>query len=299
MTAIDQIRRNGELWELDATTLHGMLRSGAVSAREVVLSFLDRIDGVNGLINAIATLVAEGALADADKADRSRASGHRLGLLHGLTIAVKDLVDTARIRTTYGSPIYRDYIPTEDALLVKRLRKAGAIIIGKTNTPEFGAGSQTFNPVFGPTRNPYDVSRTAGGSSGGAAAAVAACLLPFADGSDVGGSLRNPASFCNVIGLRPTPGRVPGSHKRCLGPSDCLWTACTDRWGRGVTSQRHVRSGSGLTLVADRPAVVGAQKGTASSPTRLELGFRRATGSARSDRCSGGRETSSRNSAGT
>ena len=209
MTAIDQTGRSGELWQLDATTLQGMLRSGAVSAREVVLSFLGRIDGVNGLINAIPTLVAERAQADADKADRWRAGGHRLGLLHGLPIAVKDLVDTAGIRTTYGSPIYRDHMPAEDALLVKRLRKAGAIIIGKTNTPEFGAGSQTFNPLFGPTRNPYDLSRTAGGSSGGAAAAVACCMLPFADGSDMGGSLRNPASFCSVIGLRPTPGRVP------------------------------------------------------------------------------------------
>ena len=186
-----------------------MLASGAVSAREVVLSFLDRISQVNDRLNAIPTLVAERALAEAEEADRWRAAGKRMGLLHGLPIAVKDLVDTAGIRTTYGSPIYRDYVPAEDALLVKRLRRAGAIIIGKTNTPEFGVGSQTFNPVFGATRNPYDTSRTPGGSSGGAAAAVAACMLPFADGTDMGGSLRNPASFCNVIGLRPTPGRIP------------------------------------------------------------------------------------------
>ena len=199
----------GELWRLDATTLAGMLAGGAVSAREVVRAFLDRVSQVDEQLNAIPTLVAERALAEADAADRRRAAGKRLGLLHGLPIAVKDLVDTAGIRTTYGSPIYRDHVPAEDSLLVKRLKKAGAIIIGKTNTPEFGAGSQTFNPVFGPTRNPYDTSRTPGGSSGGAAAAVAACMLPFADGSDMGGSLRNPASFCNVIGLRPTPGRVP------------------------------------------------------------------------------------------
>ena len=205
----DRDGRGGELWRLDATTLAGMLASGAVSACEVVLSFLDRISQVDGRLNAIPTLVTERALAEADAADRWRAAGKHMGLLHGLPIAVKDLVDTAGIRTTYGSPIYRDHVPAEDALLVKRLRKAGAIIIGKTNTPEFGAGSQTFNPVFGPTRNPYDTSRTPGGSSGGAAAAVAAGMLPFADGSDLGGSLRNPASFCNVIGLRPTPGRVP------------------------------------------------------------------------------------------
>ena len=194
-----------------------MLRSGAASAREVVSSFLHRIDDVDGLINAIPTLVPERALDEADQADRWRAGGNPLGLLHGLPIAVKDLVDTAGIRTTYGSPIYRNHVPAEDALLVRRLRRAGAIIIGKTNTPEFGAGSQTFNPLFGPTRNPYDTSRTPGGSSGGAAAAVVACMLPFADGSDMGGSIRNPASFCNVIGLRPTPGRVPEM------PSDDAW----------------------------------------------------------------------------
>ncbi|HSL96727.1 MAG TPA: amidase [Thermoleophilia bacterium] len=208
---------HGGLWELEATALAAMLRAGAVSAREVVSSFLQRIDDVDGPINAIPTLVPERALADADDADGRRARGDDLGPLHGLPIAVKDLVDTAGIRTTYGSPIYRDHVPAEDALLVQRLRRAGAIVIGKTNTPEFGAGSQTFNPVFGATRNPYDTSRTAGGSTGGGAAAVAAGMLPFADGSDMGGSLRNPASFCNVIGLRPTPGRVPEL------PADDAW----------------------------------------------------------------------------
>ena len=208
---------SGGLWALEATALAAMLRAGAVSAREVVSSFLQRIDDVDGLVNAIPTLVPERALADADEADRRRARGDDLGPLHGLPIAVKDLVDTAGIRTTYGSPIYRDHVPTEDASLVQRLRRAGAIVIGKTNTPEFGAGSQTFNPVFGATRNPYDTSRTAGGSTGGGAAAVAAGMLPFADGSDMGGSLRNPASFCNVIGLRPTPGRVPEF------PADDAW----------------------------------------------------------------------------
>jgi len=201
-------RPEGELWQLGATTLAGMLRDGVVSARDVLLSFLDRIAQVDARLNAIPTLVPERALAEADEADRRRARGGRLGPLHGLPIAVKDLVDTAGIRTTYGSPIYRDHVPDRDAPLVARLRRAGAIVVGKTNTPEFGAGSQTFNPIFGPTRNPYDTSRTPGGSSGGAAAAVAAGMLPFADGSDLGGSLRNPASFCNVIGLRPTPGRV-------------------------------------------------------------------------------------------
>ncbi|MBN2204877.1 MAG: hypothetical protein JW767_07635, partial [Thermoleophilia bacterium] len=211
--------RDRGLWEYEATALAAMLRGGDVSAREVVSSFLQRIDAVDGAINAIPTLVPERALKDADDADRRRARGDDLGPLHGLPVAVKDLVDTAGIRTTYGSPIYRDHVPVEDAPLVQRLRRAGAIVVGKTNTPEFGAGSQTFNPVFGATRNPYDTSRTAGGSTGGGAAAVAAGMLPFADGSDLGGSLRNPASFCNVIGLRPTPGRVPEL------PADDAWDA--------------------------------------------------------------------------
>jgi amidase len=207
----------GELWRREATELAALLRHGDVSAREVVTAFLERIDAVDGRVNAIPTLAPERALEEADAADRRRARGDDVGPLHGLPIAVKDLVDTAGIRTTYGSPIYRDHVPAEDALLVQRLRRAGAIVVGKTNTPEFGAGSQTFNPVFGATRNPYDTSRTAGGSTGGGAAAVAAGMLPFADGSDMGGSLRNPASFCNVVGLRPTPGRVPES------PADDAW----------------------------------------------------------------------------
>jgi amidase len=134
--------------------------------------------------------------------------GQPIGVLHGLPVAHKDLVDTAGIRTTYGSPFFRDNIPTRDAPIVTRIRNAGAITVGKTNTPEFGAGSQTFNPVFGATRNPYDVTKTCGGSSGGAATALAARMLPIADGSDMGGSLRNPPAFCNVVGLRPSPGRV-------------------------------------------------------------------------------------------
>ena len=175
---------------------------------EVVEAHLARVDAVNPRVNAIVTLVPERAVAEAAALDRSREPA---GLLQGLPVAIKDLVDTAGIRTTYGSPIYADHVPVADALLVERLRAAGAVIIGKTNTPEFGAGSHTFNPVFGATRNPYDLSRSAGGSSGGAAAALAARMIPIADGSDLGGSLRNPASFCNVVGLRPSAGRVPST----------------------------------------------------------------------------------------
>jgi amidase len=202
--------RRVSLWERSAVELQGLIARREASAVEVVTAFLERVDAVNPAVNAIVTLVPERALADAAAADRA---GTPLGPLHGLPIAIKDLVDTAGIRTTYGSPLYAEHVPAADAWLVRRLRDVGAIVVGKTNTPEFGAGSQTFNPVFGATRNPYDLSRTPGGSSGGAAAAVAAGMLPFADGSDLGGSLRNPASFCNVVGLRPTPGRVPAPER--------------------------------------------------------------------------------------
>jgi amidase len=197
------------LWELSAVEQQRLLAEGEVSSVEVVSAHIERIDAVNPSVNAIVTLIPERALADAARADEARARGEPLGPVHGLPIAIKDLVDTEGIRTTYGSAIYRDHVPAEDAPLVRRLKAAGAIVVGKTNTPEFGAGSQTFNSVFGATRNPYDLARTPGGSSGGAAAAVATRMLPFADGSDLGGSLRNPASFCNVVGLRPTLGRIP------------------------------------------------------------------------------------------
>lgn len=180
-----------------------------LSAREVVAAHLERIEAVNPSVNAIVSLRPEAALAEADHADRLAARGVPLGPLHGLPIAIKDLQDTAGIRTTYGSRLFADHVPETDSLLVARLRAAGAIIVGKTNTPEFGAGSHTFNAVFGVTRNPWALDRSAGGSSGGAGAALAAGMLPIADGSDLGGSIRNPASFNNVVGLRPTPGLVP------------------------------------------------------------------------------------------
>ena len=196
-----------ELWELTAVDLAARLAGDEVTASEIVESCLGRIDAVNPALNAIVTLDSDGARARAAALDRL--PSERRGPLHGLPIAIKDLEDTAGMRTTYGSPLFADHVPDADTLMVSRLRGAGAVIVGKTNTPEFGAGSQTFNPVFGPTRNPWDPTRTPGGSSGGAAAAVAAGMIPFADGSDLGGSIRNPASFCNLIGLRPTPGRVP------------------------------------------------------------------------------------------
>ena len=195
--------------DLSAIELAARIRRKQVSAREVMAAHLAQIERVNPKVNAIVTLVAERAMADAARADELLARGGPLGVLHGLPVAHKDLVDTAGIRTTRGSPFYRDHVPTRDALIVTRMRAAGAITLGKTNTPEFGAGSQTFNTVFGATRNPYDLGKTCGGSSGGAAVALACGMVPIADGSDTGGSLRNPAAFCNVVGFRPSPGRVP------------------------------------------------------------------------------------------
>ena len=194
----------------DARLLAGQLAAGSLSAREVMTAFLQRIEACNPIVNAICTLLpAEQALALADAADRQRLAGAATGPLHGLPIAVKDLAATRGMRTTMGSPIFADNIPEQDSLLVQRLRAAGALVIGKTNTPEVGTGSHTFNPLFGITRNPWDTGKSAGGSSGGAAAALACGMLPLADGSDMGGSLRNPAAFCNVVGFRPSMGRVP------------------------------------------------------------------------------------------
>ena len=194
---------------LTATELALKIRSGEISAVETMEAHLAQIEKVNPQVNAIVTLLPEMAMEAARKADEKLARGEEVGPLHGLPVAHKDLVPTKGIRTTFGSPIFQDFIPEEDALLVERIRNAGGISLGKTNTPEFGAGSQTFNQVFGVTKNPYDLSKTCGGSSGGAAVSVACRMLPFADGSDLGGSLRNPTNFCNVVGFRPSVGRVP------------------------------------------------------------------------------------------
>ena len=178
-----------ELCDLTAVDLAGRIRRKQVSARDVMAAHLARIERVNPKINAIVTLVADRAMANAKKADEWQARGGALGPLHGLPVAHKDLVSTAGIRTTYGSPMYKDFVPTTDALIVKRIRAAGAITLGKTNTPEWGAGSNTFNRVFGATVNPYDTAKTVGGSSGGAAASLRCGMVPIADGSDSGGSL--------------------------------------------------------------------------------------------------------------
>jgi amidase len=204
---------SAEICFATASELAAALRARRLSCLEVMEAHLGQIERLNPLVNALVTLLPEQALAAARACDQALANGSapdaEQAPLFGLPVAHKDLVETRGIRTTFGSPIFATHVPERDALLVERLRAAGAITIGKTNTPEFGAGSQTFNPVFGATRNPYDLSKTCGGSSGGAAVALACGMLPIADGSDLGGSLRNPASFCNVVGFRTTPGRVP------------------------------------------------------------------------------------------
>jgi amidase len=213
------------LCDKTAVELAALVRRRAVSARELLAAHLERIEALNPELNAIVTLVPERAAAQAARADERQARGEPLGPLHGLPVAHKDLVLTAGIRTTLGSRLLAQHVPTQDDLIVTRLREAGAITVGKTNVPEFGAGSHTFNEVFGPTLNPWDRTKTCGGSSGGAAVALATGMVPVADGSDLGGSLRNPANFCGVVGLRPSPGRVPAvpsmmawEHLTVLGP---------------------------------------------------------------------------------
>jgi amidase len=198
-----------DLTLLSAVELRDLLARRAVSCVEVMDAHLARIKRCNPRLNAIVSLDAERARAQAAQHDAKYHAGEVLPPLWGLPTAHKDLVNTRDFPTTFGSTLYAQHRPDHDDLIVERIRNAGALALGKTNTPEFGAGSQTFNRVFGATRNPYDLRRTCGGSSGGAAVALAARLLPLADGSDTGGSLRNPAAFCNVVGLRPTPGRVP------------------------------------------------------------------------------------------
>lgn len=193
-----------------ARELAGMIRSRQVSAREVMSAFLAQIARLNPSLNAIvAKLDDQACLALAEAADRELASGRPVGPLHGLPIAFKDLEAAVGFPFTKGSPIFKDVMPAEDSVIVARLRRAGAIPIGKTNVPEFGMGSHTYNKVYGTTFNPYHRTKSAGGSSGGAGAAIASGMLPLADGGDLGGSLRNPANFNNIVALRPTVGLVP------------------------------------------------------------------------------------------
>ncbi len=217
---------------LSAIEMARLIRAKKLSARELLAAHLKQIERVNPKVNAIVTLVPELAGKAAADADERQAHDEPLGPLHGLPVAHKDLLETRGIRTTFGSPLYRENIPLEDDIVVARMRRAGAITIGKTNTPEFGAGSQTFNQVFGATYNPYNLAKTCGGSSGGAAVALACGLAPVASGSDSGGSLRNPAAFCNVVGFRPSIGRVPNPKApfawSTLSTAGCLGRSVAD-----------------------------------------------------------------------
>lgn len=192
-----------------AIELREMIQDRSISPVEVITAFLDRIEKVNPVINAYCTPVPEMALQSAREAEAAIMKGEAAGPLAGIPVSIKDVTPVAGVRTTFGSRLYENFVPAEDDLVVERLKQAGAVIMGKTNTPEFAAGASTFNQVFGITRNPWHRDFTVGGSSGGAAAAVAAGLGPLAQGNDLGGSLRTPASFCGVVGLRPSPGRVP------------------------------------------------------------------------------------------
>ncbi len=199
-----------EIVALDALPLSAAIRRRELSCREVMQAYLAQIERFNPRVNAIVSLQAESRLlAQADERDRQLARGEWLGWMHGMPQAIKDLAATSGIPTTLGSPLFAGQVPEHDAIVVERVKSSGAIVIGKTNVPEFGLGSQTYNPLFGTTRNAYDPARIAGGSSGGAAVALALRMLPVADGSDMMGSLRNPAAYNNVYGFRPSQGRVP------------------------------------------------------------------------------------------
>lgn len=219
-----------ELSRLSATELAARIRTGELSAREALEAHWARIDEVNPLINAVIFEDRDLAFAAACAADERQAAGERLGPLHGVPMTNKDTNETAGMPNTWGSPLLTHVVPTEDSIIVARLRAAGAIMTGKSNVPEFAAGAHTFNEVYGTTVNPYDPSRSAGGSSGGAAAAIAAGIQPFGDGSDMGGSLRVPASFCNLVGLRPSRGRVPS-----VRPNSWEWLGRAGAMAREAT----------------------------------------------------------------
>ena len=199
----------GEIALLDAVDLARLVRDRELGPVEIVEACLTVIEERNSKLNAFCTVAADAALAAARTAERQLATKQPIGPLHGVPVGIKDITPTAGIRTTYGCRLFAEHVPDQDALVVARLKRAGAIVIGKTNTPEFGAGGITDNDVFGPTRNPWNPKLISGGSTGGGAAALASGMIPLAQGTDFGGSLRQPASLCGVVGLRPTPGLVP------------------------------------------------------------------------------------------
>src|SRR5208337_4826413 len=221
-----------------------------LSSRELTQSCIRRIEAVDHAVNAMVARSFEAALAEADAADAMVARGAALPLLHGLPVGIKDLEETAGLRTTYGSPIFRDFVPQEDAGVVARVRAAGGIVLGKTNVPEFGLGANTRNSVYGATGNPFDPSRSAAGSSGGSAVALATGMVPLATGSDTGGSLRNPAAFCGVVGFRPTPGLVPAA----IVSDDARDPLATTIYGRAVRRAEDFAQPGAVDLTSVRAA---------------------------------------------
>ena len=209
----DNVSEHNELVGRSAVELRRMIGAKEISPVELLDACIERIEAVNPAVNAITATDFPAARAAAKRAEQQVLDGEPLGLLHGLPLGVKDLENTAGLLTTYGSPMSRGNVPTQDVVLVERLRAAGAIVTAKTNVPELGAGANTRNPVWGATGNPFNTALNAGGSSGGSAAALACDMLPVCTGSDTGGSLRIPASKCGVVGFRPTPGLVPNSRK--------------------------------------------------------------------------------------
>jgi amidase len=247
------LEKGKEIVEWSGRELSKNIQSKEVSCQEVMDAYLNQIDKVNPKVTAIVALQdRELLMKQAKEKDEELQAGNSNGWMHGFPQAIKDLENTAGIVSSQGSPIFKDYIPKEDSLLVKRMKDAGSIIIGKTNTPEWGFGSQTYNPVYGPSGNPYDPERTTGGSSGGAASALALRMQAVADGSDFMGSLRNPAGYCNVYGYRPSWGRIPSPG------ADLFLSTCPMR-------------GPMARTVADLALLLGTQSGyDAATPATLE-----------------------------
>lgn len=245
------------IWAATALDLRAALREGSLSARAVIGAHLDRIAALDPTFAAFVTVDAAAALAAADELDALPPAAR--GPLHGLPVAVKDLVETAGLRTTRGSALFADHVPTTDDAVIARLRAAGAVVIGKTNTPEFGMGAVCVNPLCGPTLNPWDLERTSGGSSGGSAVAVATGMAALAIGTDFGGSVRTPSSFCGSVALRPTPGRLPAPQRALAADT----TATQGVMGRGVDDCFALLAALAgpdpldpTSEIADRPAVV-------------------------------------------
>jgi amidase len=261
-----------ELTWLSTRELADRIASGDISSREALADHLARIDSVNPMLNAIVTRDDERAYVRADSADLAQARGESLGLLHGVPLTHKESTDTAGLRTTRGSPLLVDNVPTKDALVIARLHAAGIVMSGKSNVPEFTAGSHTFNPLFGTTVNPYDTTKSAAGSSGGAAAAIAAGIQASGDGSDMGGSLRTPGSFNNIVGMRPSNGRIPHAL-----PSDpWKWLAQPGFMARTVSDVALLMAATsgpaaGAPLSINEPGTV-FERSDFSDPARHESG---------------------------